>query len=233
MKNSSHYFEIKDIMTQFISAFDDVIINRYNRDREVQDKIQVKYVYAPKQRTLEDLVNKSQHITLPVIAISQAGIQRDESRVFNKIDGSYHSGKPSGSGTRPGVDFLPPPVPVNISVSMSIMTKYQMDMEQILQNFIAYSNPYIVISWKLPTKLLSSVHEIRSEVLWDGNIAMQYPYDLQSSQPARVIADTNFTIKGWLFPYKSSDQGPPVYEVMSTFTPVDVINLTDGYDKGL
>jgi hypothetical protein len=220
-------------MMQFISAFDDVVVNRYNRAREVKDRIQVKYVYAPKQRVLDDLINKSQHLTLPVIAVSQSAIARDESRVFNKIEGSYHSGKPPGDGTVAGVEYLPPPVPVNITINMSIMTKYQMDMEQILQNFVVYSNPYIVISWKVPIGLVTNVQEIRSEVLWDGNISMQYPFDIQANQPARVTADTTFTIKGWLFPYKAIDQGPPIYEIKSTFTPVDVINLTSGYDKGL
>lgn len=220
-------------MVQFISAFDDVVINRYDKTRDVKDTIKVKYVYAPKRRVLQDLVNKSQHITLPIIAISQAGLTRDPERVFNKIEGSHHMAQKLTSENMPSVDYLPPPVPINIAVNMSIMTKYQMDMEQILQNFIAYSNPYIVISWRLPKDILSDVHEIRSEVLWDGSINIDYPFDIQSNQPARITADTSFTIKGWLFPHKPADVGPPIYEVESTFTPVDIINLTDGYDKSV
>jgi len=57
-------------MTQFIAAFNDVTISRYNKDREVQDKINVRYVYSPKDRVLHDLVNKSQHLKLPVVAVS-------------------------------------------------------------------------------------------------------------------------------------------------------------------
>ena len=216
-------------MIQFISAFDDVVINRYDRDRDINDKIKVKYVYAPKKRVLEDLINKSQHITLPVISVVQSGYSRDESRVFNKLQDTHHL----GAGSTPGTEKLPPPVPININVNMSIMTKYQTDMEQILQNFIVYSNPYIVISWRLPKDLLSTVHEIRSEVLWDGSINVEYPYDIQSNQPARVTADTTFTIKGWLFPYRPSASSAPIYEIKTAFTPVDVINLTEGYDTGL
>jgi hypothetical protein len=220
-------------MIQFISAFDDVIINRYNSSRTVDDTINVQYVYAPKSRVLSDLINKSQHITLPVIAVSQAGITRDETRVFNKIEGSYHSGKKITNQNVSSTEFLPPPVPVNISVNMSILTKYQADMEQILQNFVVYSNPYIIISWRVPKGLLTDTHEIRSEVLWDGNISVDYPFDIQSNQPARVTADTAFTIKGWLFPYRASDGGPPIYEIKTTFTPVKIVNLTGGYDKSL
>jgi hypothetical protein len=145
VKSQSHYFEIKDIITQFISAFDDVVINRYDKSRSVKDKIQVTYVYSPKQRVIHDLVNKSQHIKLPVISITQSAVSRDESRVFNKLQGTYHAGDPVNSVV-PSSDYVPPPVPINIGINMSILTKYQADMDQILQNFIVYSNPYIEMS---------------------------------------------------------------------------------------
>ena len=233
MKSQSYHFEIKDVMTQFISAFDDVIISRFNKDRAAQDKIQVKYVYAPKKRVMDDLANKSQHITLPVISISQTSLSRDESRVFNKLQSTFHSAQPTNDIQITGSDVLPSPVPVNIGVNMSILTKYQSDMEQILQNFIVYSNPYIIISWRAPKDLLSQIHEIRSEVLWDGNISVNYPFDISATQPARITADTTFTIKGWLFPYRASNDSSPIYTVDSTFTPVDLITPLAGNDKTL
>jgi len=233
VKSQSYYFEIKDVMLQFISAFDDVIIKRFDRGRSTTDKIQVKYVYAPKKRVLEDLINKSQHITLPVISVSQASISRDVTRVFNKLEGTYHSANPSDDIRVTGSDYLPPPLPININVNMSILCKYQSDMEQILQNFMVYTNPYIVISWRAPKDLLTKVHEIRSEVLWSGDISLDYPYDIQSTQPARITADTTFTIKGWIFPYRSTTGGAPIYTVDSTFTPVDLITPLAGYDKTL
>lgn len=73
-------------------------------------------------------------------------------------------------------------------------------MDQIISNFVPFCNPYVVISWKVPEAFKLSVgQEIRSEVLWDGSVAVNYPTELTSSQKARVTADTTFTIKGWLF----------------------------------
>ena len=40
MNKQPYYFEIKDLITQFISAFDDVVISRYNKSRVIQDKIE-------------------------------------------------------------------------------------------------------------------------------------------------------------------------------------------------
>jgi hypothetical protein len=42
-------------------------------------------------------------------------------------------------------------------------------------------------------------YEIRSPVIWNGNVNIQYPQDINSSVVARVQADLSFTIKGWLF----------------------------------
>jgi hypothetical protein len=38
----------------------------------------------------------------------------------------------------------------SVSGQRSIITNYQSDMDQILSNFVPYSNPYIVICWKIP-----------------------------------------------------------------------------------
>ena len=78
-------------------------------------------------------------------------------------------------------------------------------MDQILSNFIPYSNPYIIISWKVPSNFTNQLVELRSEVLWDGNISLDYPVEVSGAQPARIIADTSFTMKGWLFKGDTTD----------------------------
>ena len=209
------------MVTQFVSAFDDVIISRYNKRREELNQLRVRYVYAPKQRVVHDLVNKNKHITLPAIAVNITSVNRDSERVFNKIAGTYHQRVDmfGGHEIQNKTDHLRSPVPVNIGISMSILTRYQSDMDQILSNFIPYNNPYIIISWKLPEGLLQKDQEIRSQVLWDGNINMQYPTDLPASAPFRVSAETSFTIKGWLFKYQTDPAGI-IYKVTSNFTPI-------------
>ena len=47
MKNRAFHFEIKDLLTQFIAAFDDTVISRFNKDRNPGSDIEVRYVFAP------------------------------------------------------------------------------------------------------------------------------------------------------------------------------------------
>ena len=42
MKNRAFHFEIKNLLTQFVAAFDDVVISRYNKDREAKQDIEVR-----------------------------------------------------------------------------------------------------------------------------------------------------------------------------------------------
>ncbi len=185
------------MLTQFVAAFDDIVIGRFNRDRVERDKINVRYVYAPKQRVLYDLVNENKTLTLPVVSVNVSNISRDTTRVFNKLDGFYYQGI---VGEEKVSRHIKAPVPINITLSVSVLTRYQTDMDQILSNFVPFCNPYVIISWKIPEKFNLSVdQEIRSEVLWTGDVSMGYPTELTSSQKARVTADTSFTIKGWLF----------------------------------
>lgn len=223
MKETPFYFEVKDVITQFVAAFNDVVIKRYNSNRDVRDKIQVRYVYSPKQRALHNLLNKSEHITLPAVVVNIDSLERDESRVFNKIRGTIEQHANAEIPKTEGVDKIPSPIPVNISVNMSILGRYQTDIDQIISNFVPYSNPYIVISWKLPTDLATLVQEIRSEVLWSGNISFDYPTDINSNQPARISADTTFTIKSWLFPAGGTKAGPNIFYINTSLQPMSAI----------
>lgn len=218
MQNQAFHFEIEDLITQFIAAFDDCVIKRFTGSREQKDQISVRYVYAPKQRVIYDIINKGKNITLPVVSISISQIARDSSRVFNKLDGFYYPAANTNNEYAAFSNQVYSPVPVNITVNMSIIGKYQTDIEQILSNFAAYTNPYLVISWKIPAAYnLTKTYEIRTEVDWSGSIALNYPGDQTPADSYRVTADTNFTIKGWLFPQAPSSSVKNIFFIDANF----------------
>jgi len=214
VKSRAFSFEIKNLVTQFVAAFDDVIIKRYNNQRQPQDQVQVKYVYSPKQRVLYDLANQSQNITLPIVAVSISNVTRDNERVFNKLSGFYNKKNQNNTTT----SYYRTPVPINITVNMSILTKFQSDFEQIVSNFIPYNDPYIVLSWSVPENAdLTLPQEVRSEVLWDGDIKVDYNTDKDAKQKSRIIGDTTFTIKGWLFKEFKNNNVSNIFYVENNF----------------
>ncbi len=222
MRNRAYHFEIKDLLTQFVAAFDDTIISRFDKSRNAKQNIEVRYVFAPKQRIMYDIVNKAQNLTLPVVAINLTSVTRDESRVFNKLTPSFIPGQLTEHPDK-GSKFLMP-VPVDLTVSMSIMTRYMADADQIISNFVPYNNPYIILSWKVPADFGADYEqEIRSEVLWSGDLNYNTPTDVSYSDKFRVVIDTSFTIKGWLFPEQKDIQNI-IYKIDNNFINVDLAN---------
>jgi hypothetical protein len=215
MNKKAFYFEIHDLLNQFVAAFDDVIISRYNKSREEKEKIKVRYVHAPKNRVIHDLANKAQNITTPVISVSIGSVDRDEGRVFNKITGMY---LPASNTLMSKTSHVRMPIPVNLSLNVSIIAQYQTDIEQIISNFIPYTNPYLVISWKIPEDFnLAYTSEIRSEVLWSGSCTMEYPIETTSTDKVRFSASTTFTVKGWLFPQADDNLMENIYFIKNNF----------------
>jgi len=210
MRKYTYDFELEQMFTMFMSAMDDVIVKRYNHDREPQDQIKVRFVYAPKQRVLLDLLDKAQNIQLPVIAVSNGGITRDPNRVFNKIEGSYI---PSSDPRliKPQLQ----PVPIDLTINLSILTRYQQDYDQIITNFLPYFDPYIIISWRTPNR---PDQEIRSQVIWSGSVTTEYPTDLNATQVARVQGTTSFTFKGWIFKAAPGKDTSKIFTITTDFS---------------
>lgn len=170
---------------------------------------------------LFDLVNPGQNLTLPVVSVTISSISRDVNRVFNKNAGFYAHGTSRESEPGNNTFYYKAPVPVNIDVKMSILTRYQSDMDQILSNFVPFNNPYIILSWTVPKEFgLPYTQEIRSEVLWSGQVNLSYPTDNNGSQKAQIIADTTFTIKGFLFP----DPQAPVKNIFKIDTMITAVS---------
>lgn len=209
MRKYTYDWEVSTMITMFASAMDDIVVKRYNKFREPQDSIKVRFVYAPKQRVLADLLDKAQNIQLPVIALTNGGIVRDPNRVFNKIQGSYMTSSDPAKAAK-----MLQPVPIDLVINMTILTRFQEDFDQIVTNFVPYFDPFIIVSWRTPSM---PDYEIRSQVVWSGNIAATYPYDINSTQVARVEGNTSFTFKGWLFK-ASGGEDSKIFTVNSNFS---------------
>ena len=200
MRSYTFQFEVERLVTMFISAMDDIVVKRHNVHKNARDQIRVRFVYAPKQRVLSDLLDRAQNLQLPVAAVSIGGVNRDSTRVFNKIAGSSYMTMDPRQKKK-----LPQPVPIDLTLNLSFLTRYQSDMDQCISNFLPYCDPYFVISWRIPDM---PEHEIRSKVEWSGAINFEYPMDLQATSVARVRADTSFTLKGWIFKsFPKEDEG--------------------------
>lgn len=214
MKTYNYNWEVKNLVTLFINAINDVVIKRYNEDKSVEDQIHVNALYMPKNRALHDIVNKNQHLQLPIISCWIGNLQRDNNRVFNNIQGSYYNITPSVSG----FEHMLQPLPVDLTMNMSIIARFQTDIDQIIDNILVNFDPYITVSYEVP----HFPQEVRSTIHWNQNCNLEYPTDINNTQPYRVIGNTSFVIKGWLFKPPQSPVGK-IYKIDTSFIAVSTI----------
>lgn len=215
MREYTYHKDVEIQLLQFANAFNDIMCKRYNSDGTVDSLINVDFKYSPKTRTLYDIINKSGTIRVPVVAFTVGGISRDVNRVFNNIEGSYLTTNPYVSGST----HLRQPLPINITINLSIYAKYQSDIDQIIQNVCLFCDPYVVVSYPWPDM---PDLEVRTPIEWSGSFSIQYPFDIPATTEYRIIADTSFTLKGWLFKNIPTGTGI-IYKIDHTFTAVSAL----------
>lgn len=213
MKQYNYHFEIKDIVKQFERAFNDVVVKRYDKNRKEKDQIKVRFTYAPKQRVLMDIVDPQKNYQQTVIAIEIKSIRRDSTRMFNQLlPNSYINTNNKQFGE------YKTPMPIDITLEMSMISRNEDDLWQIISNIAPYPNPYIIISWAVPLEYqLPTFHEIRSPVEWDGNINLSMPTNnIDAKSDMLYEATLGFTIKTWLFKPEHITGGI-IYKINSDF----------------
>lgn len=215
MEQQPFYWEIKDILTQFVAAIDGCIVKRYDKNRNAQEQVEVRYVFAPKTRLMMDIVNQNSNFTLPVVAMDLKSVARDPNRVFNKNDSFVQNG--NRSKTPSIVTQFRTPVPVKLEVAVSILAGFQLDLEQVASNFIAYFNPYITLAYKVPSAVGPDYDlEVRSKATWNGNLAISTPDTQSFSEKFKRTGDTSFTIDTWIYP-EAIDHIKPIYFIDTHF----------------
>ena len=190
MDDYNFNFEKRTLLTHFAAAFDGVRIKRYDGKKLSKEIIKVPLVFAPKSHILQDILGTTDTVRLPIMAVEIKSEGRDNTRVKNKL-GNITYKNPDGTYTALEA------IPWNITVEMTVLAKYHEDMDQIIQNFSTNTDPYVVVSWREP----KSGREIRTEILWDGNVAYTYPGNSQAptAPPFRITATASFVIKGYIF----------------------------------
>lgn len=225
MNKYAYFREQLNILTQFSAAFDDACVYRYTKDFEPKEKINVRYVFGPKQRVLYDIVNQAKNITLPVISINQTSLKRDSSRTQFKDQNITRQHINSKL-----VSKIPSPIPVIMELEVSCIVGCKEDLDQIVSNIVSYFNPYIIISWKIPDEFgMDFIDELRTEVTWSGAMDFENPTNIANSDKYKIVGNTSFTIKGWIFPALETPIAP-IYVINSNFITAASNSILDGYD---
>ena len=204
MENNYYYHEIiKKTIISFGTLFNNIYIKHESQEGSDLSLLKVPIAYGPIQKFLARIeekpdLRKRVAITLPRMSFELKSIQYDNSRKVSTLQ-TFKTISESGN---PIKVFMP--VPYNIGIQLSIITKYNDDMLQIIEQILPIFQP----QFNLTVDLVSSIGEKKDIPMILENIQMEDNYESDYTTRRNLIYTLTFTAKTFLFgPIADSTEG--------------------------
>ena len=197
MLGQYYYHEIvKKTIIAFGTLFNNINIKHEKQDGSDYSFIKVPIAYGPVEKFLARLeqkpdLRKRVSITLPRLAFEMTNIQYDASRKLSTLQ----TFKALNSSDNKVVNKVYMPVPYNIGIQLSIMTQYNDDALQIVEQILPYFQP----SFNLTIDLIASIGEKRDVPIILESIDFKDNYESSFDEKRIIIYNLNFTTKTYLF----------------------------------
>ena len=208
------YHEIlRRTLISFGSLFNNIQIKHKDSSGSIVSTVKVPLAYGPTQKFLARLeqspnLNKPVQITLPRMSFEFVGLSYDGSRKVTTTQTFITS--VAGVGTDVRKAYMP--VPYNMAFELSIYTKLNDDMLQIVEQILPYFQP----SYNLTVDLVETIGEKRDIPIVIENISMQDDYEGDFTTRRSLIYTIRFTAKTYLFgPISSSSVSKDIIKKVS------------------
>ena len=190
------YNEIfRSVIIGFGSMFNGIEIQHKNESDNQISTLKVPLAYGPTQKFLARIeqqanLNKSTQMSLPRMSFEFTDLQYDPTRKSTQTQ-QFVVKNTSGSEVKKGYV----PVPYNMTIQLSIMTKLNDDMLQIVEQILPYFQP----SYNLPINFLGDFKEKRDIPIQLEGISMEDDYEGNFETRRALVYTLTFTAKTFLF----------------------------------
>ena len=193
---------IRKTVIAFGTLFNKIQIRKTDDSGNVVSVIEVPLAYGPTQKFLARLeqspdLNKPFQMNLPRMSFEISGINYDSRRKTTVTQTFLSHNISDKSDIRKA--YMP--VPYDIDFELSIMTKQNDDMLQVIEQILPYFQP----SYNLTVDLIESIGEKRDIPIILNSINMQDDYEGDFSTRRALIYTLRFTAKTYLFGPVSTD----------------------------
>lgn len=195
MLGTYYYHEIiRRTIISFGTLFNNIHIKHETESGDDVSIIKVPIAYGPVQKFLARLdekpdLRKKVAITLPRMSFEMTSIQYDPTRKVSTVQ-TFQANR---AGVGPVKVYMP--APYNIGIQLSIISKYQDDMLQIVEQILPFFQPH----FNLSIDLVNSIGEKRDIPIVLDNISMSDDYEGDFSTRRSLVYTLNFTAKTSLF----------------------------------
>lgn len=149
-----------------------------------------------------------------MIAINRTGYQRQGDRLNN-----LHNEVKYEITSKHREYQLLTPVPIDINYEVSVIAKYQADIDKIASNFMVFFNNDIYVSQEHPKW---EGIKLNNQIIMSDNVNEEHPDQIDATQDDLIISTFNFTFKTYLFGGTKKNQIVKNQEVSSWLSTVTV-----------
>tara|TARA_B100000085_G_scaffold78918_1_gene70979 strand:+ start:2009 stop:3061 length:1053 start_codon:yes stop_codon:yes gene_type:complete len=197
MLGQYYYHEIiRKTIISFGTLFNSIELRHTKQDGSEFSTVKVPIAYGPSEKFIARLEQKPDprrrvSITLPRLAFELTGIQYDNSRKVSTMQ-TFKTFTNNGTKLAKKVYM---PVPYNLGFSLSILTQYNEDAMQIIEQILPLFQP----SFNVTVDLVDSIGEKRDVPLVLENINFQDNYTSGYEEKRVIIHNLQFTAKTYIF----------------------------------
>ena len=199
----------RSVIIGFGSLFNGIEIHHKDESDNTYSTIQVPLAYGPTQKFLARMqqeadLNRPVQMTLPRMSFEFTGLSYDPSRKTTKTQ-SFVTSDENGKEFKKVYS----PVPYNMTIVLSIYTKLNDDMLQIIEQILPFFQP----AYNLPIKFLGGLNEIKDVAINLDSIGMDDDYEGNFDTRRALIYTLTFTAKTYLYGPISDVSGDVIKKV--------------------
>jgi hypothetical protein len=208
------YNEIfRSVIIGFGSLFNGIQIQKKDESDDTFSVIKVPLAYGPTQKFLARMqqnpdLNHPVQMTLPRMSFEFTNLAYDPSRKSTQTQQMVIT---SADGTEERKSYLP--VPYNMTFTLSVYTKLNDDMLQIVEQIVPYFQP----GYTLPIKFLGNFNEVMNVPVVLDNIDMSDEYEGNFDTRRALIYTFTFTVKTMVFGPLKDVSGDIIKKVTTGF----------------
>lgn len=186
---------IRKYVIVFGHLFNDITIERYNKDGVREQTLAIPIAYGPKQKFLQRLItdpdiNRDNPISLPRMGFELTSLNYDSER---QLSASKKNSHVFSDKTLLKTQFTG--VPYNIDFTLSIIVENAEDGTQILEQILPYFKP----EWTTSMILVPEMDIVKDTPTILNSVSLQDTYDGDFLTRRYLTWDLTFTMKGELF----------------------------------
>ena len=180
----------------FGNLFNDIVVQRYNKDGDRIQAIAVPIAYGPKEKFLSRIRSNPDladdvAIQLPRMSFEMTGMTYAPTRKLNRLNNTVSSGT-AANNLR--TNFAS--APYDIDFSLAIYVKNADDGVQIIENILPFFTPEFTASMRLIPEMSDLLLDI-PVVLQSVSMEDSYEGDFESRRA--IVYTLNFLVKGYIF----------------------------------